>query len=1008
VSKFSRTLLILLISSIAGGVAIGPWGVSSASAQTYTQLQVLLPGETADPGSAGGKNGQPAAQTIGVAFEILVRACDSSWNTQSSITSQIEILSSDATATLPATAQMSGGEVRFTVTLNAAGQFDFQARDLTDTTIPDGLSAVVQAVLLQGFEFARITQKNQYAGQPMSIELWAVDPSGQLVTGFDGAVRLRELTSFGEGRIEPATVDLVNGYWSGQVRMYRADETSINRGNVNMYALLDNDPSRNGTSDPFTVHPGTFSRLQLVVPGQTAEPGSVSGVSGSPATQGAGQAFTVDVYATDDYWNPLPSGDTARLISSDPLASTPLTSALVNGFNQFTVSLGTVGSATLTISDQTNGSITGMTSPAIPVIPDAINGFAVDAFATPVQAGDPVTVTIRATDGSGNTVPTYAGEANLAANTGPGSISPDRVLFTNGVWTGQMTFRGAGGAVSFSCSDFSAPPSFGTSTNFVVLPGSFAKMMVRLPGETARGGTATGLSGAPVDQNAGTAFDVTIRAVDEFWNRVPTVNDQVALSSTDAFANFPTGITLLNGEVTVPATLSKAGYQTISAVDTDQTQITGHTSTQVLVLPGTYSRVLILAPGEIIAHGTAEGRAGTPTDQSINFSFAVTVYATDQWWNPVPTITDVVRLTSGDPLAQLASDTALTDGMALLDVRLATGGFQQITVQNVSQPSMPTSTTEVRAISSGFHLEAEISSAQVQAGELFDLTVKVTNDAGSVIQEINTAVTLTVSNAASGDPGRGDLLVAQFQLLQGQRTVPIHYTFAEAILITATDDLNHDPAVTEVITVSPGNPDHIAMSSDPPWVGGGKNAIIHAQVLDAFENGVPIQPVSFTLLTSAFGTLSILDTETTATGIADADYLSPREPGMATIEATSGLLTQQLQIETALVDPQAAGGSITNYPNPFHPGESPTTIAYKLSDNASVKLRIYTMTGGLVFEERFEPMTLGGSVGLNTITWDGKNGDNQTVASGGYIVEVHAEGNGETLHLMRRKVGVVR
>ncbi len=1005
-SKFSRTLLILLISSIAGGVAIGPWGVSSASAQTYTQLQVLLPGETADPGSVDGKTGQPRAQTLGVAFEILVRACDSSWNTQTAITSQIEILSSDATATLPGTAQMAAGEVRFIVTLNAAGQFDFQARDLTDPTIPDGFSAQVAAVLLQGFEFARITQKNQYAGQPMAIELWAVDPSGQLVPGFDGAVRLRELTSFGEGRIEPATVNLVDGYWSGQVTMYRADETSINRGNVNMYALLDNDPSRNGTSDPFTVHPGTFSRIQLVVPGQTAEPGSVSGASGSPATQGAGQAFTVDVYATDDYWNPLPSGDTVRLISSDPLASTPLTSALVNGFNQFTVSLGTVGSATLTISDQTNGSITGMTSPAIPVIPDAINGFAIDAFATPVQAGDPVTVTIRATDGSGNTVPTYTGEANLAANTGPGSISPDRILFTNGVWTGQMVFRGAGGAVAFTCSDFSSPPNFGTSANFVVLPGPFAKMLVRLPGETPQGGTATGLTGAPVDQNAGTGFDVTIRAVDEFWNRVPTINDQVALSSSDLFANFPTGITLLNGEVTVQVTLSKAGYQTITAVDTDQSQITGHTSTQVLVLPGAYSRILILAPGEVIAHGTAEGRAGAPTDQSINFSFTVTVYATDQWWNPAPGITDVVRLTSGDPLAQLPSDTALIDGVVQLDVRLATGGFQQITVENVTQPSMPTSTTEVRAISSGFHLEAEISSSQVQAGELFDLTIKVTNDAGSVIQEINTAVTLSVSNAATGDPGRGELLVTQFQLLQGQRTVPIHYTFAEGILITATDDLDHDPAVTEVITVSPGDPDHIAMWSDPSWVGGNKNATIHAQVLDAFENGVPIQSVSFVL--NGAGTLTPIDFETDAAGIARADYLSPRTPGTALIDASSALLHQTLEIETALVNPQAAGGSITNSPNPFHPGESPTTIAYKLSDNASVTMRIYTMTGGLVLEERFAPGTLGGSVGLNTIEWDGKNGDNQTVASGGYIVEVHAEGNGETLHLMRRKVGVVR
>ena len=317
------------------------------------------------------------------------------------------------------------------------------------------------------------------------------------MTGYDGPVQLRELTSFGEGRIEPSTVDLVDGYWSGNVRMYRADETSINRGNVNIYALLDNDPTRNGTSDPFSVHPGNYSRVQLVVPGQTVEPGSVAGVSGNAATQGAGQPFTVEVYATDQYWNPLPSGDTVRLISSDPLASTPVTGAMANGFRQFTVSLGTVGTQTLTISNQTNGSIQGMTSVGIPVIPDAINGFTVNPFNTPVQAGTPVDVTIVATDGSGNRVPGYAGEANIAANTGPGSISPDRIQFTDGLWTGQMIFRGAGGAVSFTVSDFSSPPHLGTSGNFVVLPGPYTKLLVRLPGETPQGGTATGLAAYP-------------------------------------------------------------------------------------------------------------------------------------------------------------------------------------------------------------------------------------------------------------------------------------------------------------------------------------------------------------------------------------------------------------------------------------------------------------------------------------------------------------------------------
>jgi hypothetical protein len=1018
VSKYSSHLLAFLIASTFIIVA----GSSSpATAQTYNRLQVLLPGEIADPGTIDGKSGTPDTQTVGVPFNVRVRAVDASWTTQSSITSQIELTSSDETATLPSALQMSAGEIQFTVTINAAGQFAFTASDLTDPTIPEGTSAQLPVVLLQGFEFARINQKNQYAGQPMTIEVHAVDPSGQPVSGYDGPVRLRQLTSFGEGRIEPSTVNLVDGSWSGQVTMYRADETAINRGNVNIYAVLDNDPSRNGTSDPFSVHPGNFSRVQLVVPGQTAEPGSVDGLSGSPATQGANQPFTVEVWATDDYWNPVPSADTVRLISSDGAASTPVTGALTNGFRQFTVSLGTFGAQTLTVSNQTNGSIAGMTSESIQVIPGAISDFTIEPFATPVQAGEPVTVTIRATDGSGNTVPGYAGEANVAANTGPGSISPDRITFVDGEWTGEMTFRGAGGAVSFAVSDFSAPPHLGTSDNFVVLPGAYVKLLVRLPGQSPQGGTATGLSGPAGDQNAGSEFNVTVRAVDEFWNRVPGINNQVELSSSDAFASFPATINLMNGEATVPSTLYRAGNQTVSAVDRDDTNIEAHQSTSVLILPGNYSRVLILSPGEIIAHGTEEGRSGAATDQSINYSFTVTVFATDQWWNPVGGVTDVVRLTSNDPLAELPPDTALVDGMAEMSVRLSTGGYQQITVQNLTQPAMLTSTTEVRAISSGFHLEAEVSATQVMAGEYFDLTVKVTNDAGSVIQEINSTVTITVRNASTNESGAGYLVQApnqppepgapqqmEIQLLQGEETVQVYYTAVEGITIRASDNQgSFDSAVTEAITVSPGNPDHIAMWSDPAWLGGNKTGTVHAQVLDAFENGVPLQAVSFTLA-QGNGVLTPIDIETDAQGIARAEYISPRTPGMSTISSSASGLAAQLEIETALVDPGAGGGHVTNYPNPFHPGEMATTIAYKLDDNASVQMRIFTLSGRLVLEERFESGQTGGTVGLNEITWDGSNGDGDTVATGGYILEIHAQGNGETLHLMRRKIGVVR
>ena len=115
----------------------------------------------------------------------------------------------------------------------------------------------------------------------------------------------------------------------------------------------------------------------------------------------------------------------------------------------------------------------------------------------------------------------------------------------------------------------------------------------------------------------------------------------------------------------------------------------------------------------------------------------------------------------------------------------------------------------------------------------------------------------------------------------------------------------------------------------------------------------------------------------------------------------------ELDIETALVDPNAPGGALTNYPNPFHPDETPTTIAYVLQDNASVRMRIYTLSGGLVLNKQFIAGDQGGSTGLNEVPWDGRNGNGEPVASGGYILFIEAEGNGATMHVMRRKIGVV-
>jgi hypothetical protein len=383
------------------------------------------------------------------------------------------------------------------------------------------------------------------------------------------------------------------------------------------------------------------------------------------------------------------------------------------------------------------------------------------------------------------------------------------------------------------------------------------------------------------------------------------------------------------------------------------------------------------------------------------------VLATDAWWNPVGGVGDVVRLTCGDPLAQVPRDTVLVDGRAEMSLRLATGGYQQIGVADLSQPAKSGGTTQVRAISSGFHLEAVVSPAQVGAGTPFTVTVKVTNDAGSVIQEINSFVTLEVRNSAVNAPGRGTLLTTRFQLLQGQRSVSETYTLAEPIFVIARDDAGNAPAISGVIRIVPGAPATLALTSLPPWVGGGKHATVSARLADAYGNGIDGLPVVFQRLTGS-GTLSPVDSLSDSTGVARADFLSPRYPETDRLRASAGALVTDLDLQTAFMDPSAAGGTVTNYPNPFHPPAEGTTVAYVLGDDATVTLRIFTLSGDLVRREVFERGATGGHAGQNQWVWDGRNGDGSVVASGGYIALLEAQGTGETLHVARRRIAVVR
>ena len=69
-----------------------------------------------------------------------------------------------------------------------------------------------------------------------------------------------------------------------------------------------------------------------------------------------------------------------------------------------------------------------------------------------------------------------------------------------------------------------------------------------------------------------------------------------------------------------------------------------------------------------------------------------------------------------------------------------------------------------------------------------------------------------------------------------------------------------------------------------------------------------------------------IDSLTAADGIARADFLSPRQPETDRVRAVAaGLTGRPRSRRPRSWIPNAAGGTLTNYPNPFHPPPEATT-----------------------------------------------------------------------------------
>lgn len=159
----------------------------------------------------------------------------------------------------------------------------------------------------------------------------------------------------------------ITGPWSN------GGATSTYQSGGKIHAVLPASAVPAGNAGFFRVIKRPFTKLQVLMPGETAAPETVSGKTGTPDPQASGTAFNVTVNAVDSEWhlvssdafNRIPSTDTIHITSSDGSAALPADAALANGTGTFSVTFNASGSFTVTATDVTNGTRTPNTgSPA--------------------------------------------------------------------------------------------------------------------------------------------------------------------------------------------------------------------------------------------------------------------------------------------------------------------------------------------------------------------------------------------------------------------------------------------------------------------------------------------------------------------------------------------------------------------------------------------------------------------------------------------------------------------
>ena len=182
------------------------------------------------------------------------------------------------------------------------------------------------------------TPTNQTAGTQFNITVYATD------NNYNIDASTNPLVSISLSDVYASTVSdqsLINGTKIFNVTFIQQTASAIITANASNLT--------SSISSSVFVLPGPSTKLQVILPGETAVAGSPTGKTGISGTQNSGNPFTITVNACDDNWNITTSQNpVVSVVTWDTIDVNPSPITLTSGSTTFIITLINIGISSIT------------------------------------------------------------------------------------------------------------------------------------------------------------------------------------------------------------------------------------------------------------------------------------------------------------------------------------------------------------------------------------------------------------------------------------------------------------------------------------------------------------------------------------------------------------------------------------------------------------------------------------------------------------------------------------